>query len=382
MANKLDVTPAVVASEALMHLEDALVIGSLAYSDKTPEFNKVGGYAVGDSVTIKTRPEYSAEEFTSAIVIQDIREASATFEIEKHFDISIEITSRERALDLDSLSEQVIMPAAYELARATDEYLGTKVSEGRGLYFPAAVGGLFSTAADMALARKMATEQQIALLNRFGILDLGLEAKLLGADFFNQVQIRGQDAIQSLIGGRMGSQMGADWWSSINMPTGATVTNGTLAGVTNNGVGNLVGETGLIYDGGSGTTVVGDRLKIAGVKRPVIVASVTTGATGTVTLAHQIDEVIPDNAAITTIASGLDTSTRGAVFDKRAMGFAMPPLDQPPGADSAVVSNNGLSMRVVSDYDISSKKETMSIDLLVGAKAYDPRRILLLAEQI
>lgn len=376
----LYVQPSVIASEALMHLEDALVIGNLAYRDKSTEFNKDGGYAVGDNVTIKTRPEYKAEEFTTAIVVQDIREAKHTLTIEKHFDISVEVTAKQRALDLDSYSEQVIKPAAYELARAVDAYLGTKILNGRGLFVSAA---LFGAAVDMALARKDATEQQISLMNRFGILDLTLEAQLLGADFFNQVQIRGQDATMSLMGGRMGSMMGADWYSSINFPTPSAFTFGDGAATVNTALAtdNQVGGTAIKYDAGSGTFEAGDRIHVAGCRRPFIVATQTTGATGTIPLAHEIDEIIADGAAISVISNtGTNYTVHGAVFDQQAMGFAMPPLDQPPGADSAVVTSNGMSIRVVSDYDISSKKETLSLDLIVGGEAYDPRRIQLLAD--
>ncbi len=37
-------------------------------------------------------------------------------QIEKHFDISVEVTAREMALELDSFIEQVIQPATYKLA--------------------------------------------------------------------------------------------------------------------------------------------------------------------------------------------------------------------------------------------------------------------------
>src|SRR5574343_353374 len=110
-----------IAAEALTHLEDALVISKLATKDKTADFNtRPNGYAVGDTVRIKSRPDYEAKEFTTAIAVQSIRETKRSMTIEKHFDISVEITAKEKALDMESFSEQVIMPAAYRLAEKCD----------------------------------------------------------------------------------------------------------------------------------------------------------------------------------------------------------------------------------------------------------------------
>jgi len=58
----------------------------------------------------------------------------------------------------------------------------------------------------------------------------------------------------------------------------------------------------------------------------------------------------------------------------------MPPLDSPPGAESAVVSANGLSLRVVRDYSQTTKTSRLSIDLLCGATAYDTRKSLIIAD--
>jgi hypothetical protein len=67
-------------------------------------------------------------------------------------------------------------------------------------------------------------------------------------------------------------------------------------------------------------------------------------------------------------------------MDTSALGFAMPMLDTPSDKPSSVASSNGYSIRVVQGYDMNSKKETMSLDLLLGAVAYDPRRMTLLRE--
>lgn len=375
-----------IAAEALTHLEDALVISKLATKDKTADFNtRPNGYAVGDTVRIKSRPDYEAKEFTTAIAVQSIRETKRSMTIEKHFDISVEITAKEKALDMESFSEQVIMPAAYRLAEKCDVYVGTKILEAAGLYTS---DDLFASAADMAAARKAATIQQLNPTGRYCLVDLSLEAKLLGASYFSTYNNRGDTGAQVFAQGSMGAAMGMQFFSSINFPVASAFTSGTMVCLTNNGAGgntnNQIGATSLTVDGqtASRTVKAGDRLAIAGVRRPlkVLTTIADTSATTTVALVDPITEIIPDNAAVTVISTGTAAWTpQGAIFDGDSLAVAMPVLDAPSDKPSQVISNNGYSIRVVQGYDMASKKETLSLDMLIGATAYDPRRITLLA---
>lgn len=64
--------------------------------------------------------------------------------------------------------------------------------------------------------------------------------------------------------------------------------------------------------------------------------------------------------------------TYNMMFQKNAFGFVTRPLEEARGADSYVVNYNGLSLRVTMDYDISTKKQTLSIDTLYGFKTLYP----------
>ncbi len=375
--------PSIIAMEALAHLEDALVIAPMCAKDKTSDFtNASNGWKVGDTVSFRTNGEFEVKEFSSAIETQAITSSTRPMTIEKHFDVSVEVTSREASLDLDSFIEQVIRPATYKLAEKVDTFVGTKLLEGAGLYLST---DLFETAADIALARKSAILQQLAM-NRFCLVDLDIEATLLGQTWFNQSQTRGGDGEMTLRNADMGRVMGMDWYSSIAFPTNAVAfTAGTMICATDNGAGgntnNRIGSTTLTVDTQTAAKAVkvGDRLNIAGVRRPVIVktAIADTTATTAVVLVDPITEVIPDNAAVTVIGSGKDITYQGVIMDDRSLAVAFPMLDLPEDRVSATASNNGVSIRIVKGYDLSSKKTTMSLDLLCGAFALDPRRITL-----
>jgi hypothetical protein len=127
--------------------------------------------------------------------------------------------------------------------------------------------------------------------------------------------------------------------------------------------------------------LAGDRIQIAGVRRPLKVAEDAAAAATSINLVDPIAEVIPDGAAVTVIGSGLTQNVLGAIFDTNALGVAFPILDLPESETAAVTGNNGVSIRIVKGYDLDTKKTTMSLDLLVGSFALDPRRITLLADQ-
>jgi hypothetical protein len=376
--------PSIIAAEALRHLEDALVIAPLCARDTTSEFtNRSNGWKVGDTVSFRTHGEYEVKEFAGSIVPQDITTSSRAMQIEKHYDVSVQVTSRELALDLDSFSDQVLRPATYKLAETVDTYLGTKILQAAGLY---ASDALFASAADVALARKAAILQQLAM-NRFCLVDLDTEAMLLGQTWYNQAQTRGADGVETLRTADMGRVMGMDFFNSIAFPT-SSHTAGTMVCATNNGAGgntnNRIGMTTLTVDTQTASRVLnaGDRIVIAGVRRPLIVKTTiadTTAATS-VALVDPIAEIIPDNAAVTVVASGQALTFHGAIFDDRSLAVAFPMLDLPEDRVSATAASNGISLRIVKGFDMQSKVTTMSLDLLVGSFMLDPRRTTLLAE--
>ena len=371
--------PTSIAAEALVHLEDALVITRLGATDKTADFlARPNGYAIGDTVKIKTRAEYEVKEFSTVTEPQGIRQSTRPMSIEKWFDVSVELTAREKALDLDSFSEDVIQPALYELAEKIDLYTGTKILEAAGLY---ASDDVFGTQDDMAQARAAANLQQLNP-NRLCLVDNTLEAKLLGKSFFSTYDQRGQAGADAFNRGMMGNAMGMDFYASMQFPESVQATVGDATTTTDSdGTTNLIGLSVLTVAAVTGAATAGARLSIAGVKRPVIVASAVSDSDTTVQLVDPITEIIPDGAAVTVIGAGeTNLAARGVIMDDRALSFAMPMLDSPSDKPSSVMSSNGYSLRVVTGYDMSTKKEMLSIDCLVGAAAYDPRRMCLLRD--
>jgi hypothetical protein len=372
-----------IAAEALNVLTDELKITKMASRDKSAEFmSRPNGYAVGDTVRIKTNPEYTAKEFSTTVSAQDIRSSTRNMEIEKWYDVSVQMTSREKSLELNDFTDEVIRPAVIALAEQVETYVASKLVLARGLY---ASDDLFASASDVALARKAANYQQLNPAGRFAIVDDTMEAKLLGQTWFNQSQTRGAPGITTLQSGDMGRVMGIDWHGTQFFPD-SSLTAGTMICATNNtsGTKNLVGDTSLIVDTQTASKAlkVGDRIQIAGVRRPLVVktAIADTSASTEIELAHPIDQIIPDDAAVTVVGSGQAMTFHGVIFDTDALGVAMPLLDPPSDKPAYSLAYDGISIRVVQGYDMSTKKDTLSLDLIVGATAYDPRRMTLVAQ--
>lgn len=370
-----------IAAESLSIMSDALVIQPLTAKDKTSDWNTVpSGYQKGDTIRIKTGPDYSVQEFTSTTTTQNIKSSNRSMVIEKHFDITVALTAKEMALDFEGFSNEVIAPAARRLAEAVDGYIADKIILGAGLYHSTT---LFESAADVALARKAAKIQQLNPGGRFVLMDDTLEATVLGQTWFNQAQTRGDAGLAALNEGFMGRVMGMDMFASSNFSTlaAASGTYGDGSSTTDNTAStlNAIGTSALIVDATSDQFEVGDHIAIAGVKRPLICSTQTAATATSIPLVDPITEIIPDGAAVTVIGSGLAYVERGAIFDDKAMAVAFPILDLPGDKVASVISDNGVSIRVVQGYTMSTKTTTMSLDVLVGAQCYDPRRITLLS---
>jgi len=72
--------------------------------------------------------------------------------------------------------------------------------------------------------------------------------------------------------------------------------------------------------------------------------------------------------------NGDDGNVEGMAFHKNAFALVTRQLELPQGAaKSAVVNFDGFGLRVVYDYDIQSKTDTISIDMLCGVKLLDKR---------
>jgi len=117
MANTL-LTPQIIARRALERLEANKVMAGLVYTDYSTEFNQVG-----DTITIRKPATFTAQEFAGATSTQDITETSDTIVLDKHLDVTVEVTTKQLTLDIYDFTQQVIDGAVLAINEKIDQEL-------------------------------------------------------------------------------------------------------------------------------------------------------------------------------------------------------------------------------------------------------------------
>lgn len=359
-------TPSVIAREALMVLRNNLVFGGLVHRDYSQEFTA----KIGDTVTIRKPATFEAKEFDEAngIDVQTVTEGSTTVKLDKHLDVSFEITSIELTLSIDEFNERVLTPAMQPFAQKIDEYLA-------GLYvdipyYAGTAGTTPSAAADIANCGKVLNINKAPMTNRNIVLDPVAQASLIVLDSFMEVDKAGTN--EALRNANLGRLLGFDTYMDQNIKTH---TKGDLSA----GEGKVLvkgavaaGKTQATFDSTTltGKLKKGDIFLVDG--NPYVVTEEATAASNEIAVKFYPGAKgngFNDNAEVTIVGN----HTANLAFHRNAFALVTRPLALPMGTDKAeYVSYDGLGIRVVQSYDISKKKDVISLDMLCGVKTLTP----------
>jgi hypothetical protein len=169
-----------------------------------------------------------------------------------------------------------------------------------------------------------------------------------------------------------------------------------------NGAISTQGATALAIDGGTGsaTFAIGDVFTIAGVYSVnpqtrqstgslqqftvTALATASSGAWSSVSVSPAmytptsalatINAFPADNAAVTVLGSASTVYPQNLVYQKDAITFATADLLLPQGVDMASRQvHNGISLRVVRQYDINNDRMPCRIDVLYGYSVIRPQ---------
>lgn len=372
MANTF-LTPSVIAQEALMILENNTIAANLFYRDYTAEFT---GASIGDTVTIRRPASFTVDEYTSSISVQNITEKQVSLQLEKHFDLSVAVTAKQMTLDLNDFSAQVINPAMVALADKVDTYIYSKAIQIPN--WMGTAGDPPDTIADFALANKRMQEMKVPAAGRIGLLNPAAEADALSIDAFHSADKRG-DQGSALREASMGRVMKADWFGVQNVASHtAGVPGGSPTGTGSAATGTATTSTVTVASGGAaGTFKAGDLVSFAGdldafgnVNQYVVTADATLDGTGagSITVSPGLRNAI-STAAITVIGDHV----MNIAGHPNGLALCTVPLELPMQGSNpgAIISNRGMSVRVVFGYDMDAKTNTVSFDFLCGAKVID-----------
>jgi signal peptidase I len=346
-----------IARAALPILHDNLVFPALSYKEFCGGMGKKG-----DVVQIKKPAVYSADEFTNEISVQDIKENSVLVTLDKIADVSVELTAKEMALDLEDFTKQVIAPAAAAIAEKIN-------ADGLALYkdIPYTCGTAGTTPSGIetfAAVSKALNDAKAPLSDRFCVWNSAALASFQSDAAIISAEKCG--TTRALRNGSIGRLIGLENYMSQQV---CTHTKGTLSGTLKIAEAAEAGSDAIKISCTSGTLVKGDILVIN--DSEYVVLQDAAAASSSVTA--KIYPCVPESGfAAQSPVSLMGDHAANLAFHKNAFGFVSRPLEKARGAESYVTSFDGISLRVTFAYDISTKKQTMSVDTLYGFKTLYP----------
>lgn len=405
MANTI-ITPSIIAKEALMQLENNLVMGNRVHREYKKEFT--GG--VGDTVSIRKPVKfYTADGATR--VNQDVEEKATTISVDQRKHVSWKFSTQDLTLSVEEYSERYIKPAMITLANTVDRSLFglyTKVWNSVGT--PGTTPANFAA---IAAAAQRLDEMAVGTDNRSMMMNPAAGYAIAGNQLtLDAIGAMGRSAYEEAAIGQIAKFATYSTQNIANHSVGAhggtPLVNGAGQAVTYANATGANSQT-LVTDGWTnwttGVVKAGDVITIAGVYavNPVpgegttgktvmpylqqftVLADANSGAsTGPATLTispaiitsgpYQTVSAAPaDNAAITVLGTASTAYPQNLGFHKNAFALVTVPLEMPDGAAfKARESHNGLSVRVVKDYDIDNDEDIIRIDILYGRAAIYP----------
>ena len=400
-------TADIIAKEAVMILENELVMANLVHRGYEEEFtNKVNGYTVGETISIRRPTDFTVRDGAVAAV-QDVVEGKTTFTVDKQKGVDFKFSSSDLTLQIGDLSERVMKPALVQLANQIDrDVFALYKNIPNHVTIPS--GGINSYA-DFALAAERMDLIGVPADDRKAVLTASDKWAMLGSQTALYMQDVAKGAFREASMGRIG---GIDTYSSLNTPrhttgsrTGtdaiaASFTGDTWAATkdTNQSTINIGSMSGATV-----TLAAGDTLTIADVydvnpvtkerlphlKMFTVVnaetasgsaiasceispAIIVSGAQQTVALAAGVTDI---NTKVVTYQGTASTIfSQNLFFHKNAFGLVMVPMVKPPGAmDVGRRTYKGISVRVIPYYDGGNDVSNWRLDVLYGTKAIDPR---------
>jgi len=382
-----------ITRKSLEILENNLVITRNVNRQYDDSF-AVEGAKIGSTLRIRL-PDRALVTDGAALQVQDDNEQFTTLTVSSQKHIGINFTSAELTMQLDDFAERVLKPRISQLASTVDAGVANAYKLiGNSVGTP---GNAPSTALVLLQAQQKLNENAATMSPRYATVNPAANAALVNglSGFFNPTDV----ISRQFKNGMMGEQVLG--YEEVNMSQSIKVhTCGTRA-ATGNTTGAAVtseGATTLTLTVGAGETIaVGDVFTIAdcyaanpqtrestgSLFQFVALASSTSSTTATVTVAPMysagnalctmVSLPATGKAVVFVGAAGL-SYPQNMVYHRDAIAFATADLLLPQGVDMASRAvHNGISLRVVRQYDINNDRMPCRVDVLYGYNTIRPQ---------
>ena len=391
MSNSI-LTIDMITRKALEILENSLVLTRTVNRQYDDSF-AVEGAKIGSTLRIRL-PDRALVTDGAALQVQDDNEQYTTLAVTSQKHIGVNFTTAELTLQLDDFAERVLKPRISQLASSIDadvansfKYIGNSVGT---------PGTTPATSLVLLQAQQKLNENAAVMQPRYATVNPAANAALIEGmkGLFNPVSaiskqfkngmfgegILGYDELnmsQSIKQFTTGSRTGT-------VTVNATVTAEGSTTVVLTGLGSTVVKAGDVFTIGSVFAVNPQTRESTGsLYQFVALADVTASTTATVTVpamysASQalatVDALPVSGAAVTFLGAASTQYPQNLIYHRDAISFATADLLLPQGVDMASRQvHNGISLRVVRQYDINNDRLPCRIDVLYGYSVIRPQ---------
>jgi hypothetical protein len=380
-------TPVQITRKSLQILHQKLnFIGNInrTYDDSFAN----SGAKIGDSLKIRLPNEYTVRTGPN-LSAQDTTETSTTLQIATQKGVDISFSSAELTLSLDDFSSRILEPAMAVLAANIE---ADALSMYKDVYNIVDNDGNAISFLNIMQGRKQLNDNLAPMdNNRTALLSTDHTAKLVDS---LKGLFQDSNAIkQQYKEGMMGRTGGFDFYENTLLANHATGTAAKTTTYTVNGAVTTNGSTAVTVATGATTFKAGDIFTVAGcfrvhpetkvstgVLQQFVVTADYAGGAGSVSFAPAIftsggrQNVVAagmaNSSAIVKVGAGnAELLTPSMVFHRDAFAFATADLVMPKGVDFAAREvYDGISLRTVRQYAISTDTMPCRIDVLYGFK--------------
>ena len=392
MSNSL-LTIDMITRKSLEILENNLVLTRNVNRQYDDSF-AVEGAKIGSTLRIRL-PDRALVTDGAALQVQADNEQFTTLTVSSQKHIGVNFTSAELTMQLDDFAERVLKPRVSQLASSVDADVATSY---KGIYNTVGTpGSVPSTSLVLLQANQKLNEFATPMDQRYATVNPAANAGLVEGmkGLFNPTGTISRQFKNGMMGeGILGldeinmsqsisNHTNGDWGTAITVTTTvATEGQSTL---------------GISFTGSSKTWNVGDVFTIAGVfavnpqtrqstgslQQFVVTAAVTGSSTATLNISPAlytasnalatVNSFPQASAVVTMVGSATVSYPQNLIYHKDAISFATADLLLPQGVDMASRQvHNGISLRIVRQYDINNDRLPCRIDVLYGFSTIRP----------
>ena len=395
MANSL-LTIDMITRKSLEILENNLVISRNVNKEYDDSF-AVEGAKIGSTLRIRL-PDRALVTDGAALQVQDDNEQFTTLTVSSQKHIGINFTSAELTMQLDDFAERVLKPRISQLASSVDADVANAY---KSIFNTVGTPGTTpATALVLLQAQQKLNESATPMSPRYATVNPAANAGLVNglSGFFNPTGTISRQFKTGMMGeGVLGYDEMNMSQSIVNHTTG----NFPAAPICASTVPSTQGATTLdiTYTSGTKSLKQGDvftiaavyavnpqtRLSTGSLQQFVVTADQTLTSTSatiaflpamyTATNALATVDAFPvASAALVFVGTASTVYPQNLVYHKNAITLATADLLLPQGVDMASRQvHNGISMRIVRQYDINNDRMPCRVDVLYGFSTIRPQ---------